>query len=95
MTAEAKSEERTLEYVVDAQGNKKYVLLPVGEYEALIEKLEDLEDVRLYDEAKANDDGTRVSLEEVLENTRDFQLAQERRGGETISLEELKKELGR
>jgi PHD/YefM family antitoxin component YafN of YafNO toxin-antitoxin module len=68
MTAEAKSEERALEYIIDAQGNKKYVLLPIEEYEAMIEKLED---------------------------ARDIQLAQERRGGETISLEELKKQLGR
>ncbi len=68
MTAEAKPEERALEYIIDAQGNKKYVLLPVEEYEALLEQLEDV---------------------------RDIQLARERRGDETISLEELKKQLGR
>ncbi len=65
MTAETKPEERALEYIIDAQGNKKYVLLPVEEYEASLEKLDDLEDVRLYDEAKANDDGTRISLEDM------------------------------
>lgn len=67
MTAEAKPEERALEYIVDGQGNKKYVLLPVEEYEALIERIEDLEDVRVYDEAVANDDGTRIPLEDALE----------------------------
>jgi topoisomerase IA-like protein len=32
----------------------------------LIEHLEDLEDVKLYDEAKKNDDGYRISLEDAF-----------------------------
>jgi PHD/YefM family antitoxin component YafN of YafNO toxin-antitoxin module len=64
MTATTNSED-THQYVTDADGNRKYVLLPVEEYEALLEDL------------------------------RDIQLVQERRGGETISLKELKHQLGR
>lgn len=40
-------------YVVDENGKRVEVIMPVEEYERLIEALEDLEDVRIYDEAKA------------------------------------------
>lgn len=40
-------------YVVDENGKRVSVILPMEEYERLIEELENLEDVRAYDEAKA------------------------------------------
>ncbi|MDQ4126715.1 MAG: type II toxin-antitoxin system Phd/YefM family antitoxin [Actinomycetota bacterium] len=40
-------------YKVDENGKRVSVILPLEEYERLIEALEDLEDIRLYDEAKA------------------------------------------
>jgi PHD/YefM family antitoxin component YafN of YafNO toxin-antitoxin module len=40
-------------YIVDENGKRVSVILPIEEYERLIEILEDLDDVRLYDEAKA------------------------------------------
>ena len=40
-------------YVVDENGERVSVILPVEEYERLIEALEELEDIRAYDEAKA------------------------------------------
>lgn len=40
-------------YVVDENGKRVEVIMSVEEYERLIEALEDLEDVRIYDEAKA------------------------------------------
>lgn len=40
-------------YIVDENGKRVSVILPVEEYERLIESLEELEDVRAYDEAKA------------------------------------------
>ena len=40
-------------YVVDENGKRVSVILPVEEYESLIEALEELEDIRAYDEAKA------------------------------------------
>jgi len=40
------------QFLTDKKGNKTGVLLSMKQYNKLIEKLEDLEDVRLYDEAK-------------------------------------------
>ena len=40
-------------YIVDEDGKRVSVILPIEEYERLIEALEDLDDVRVYDEAKA------------------------------------------
>ena len=40
-------------YIVDENGKRVSVILPVEEYERLKEELEELEDIRLYDEAKA------------------------------------------
>ena len=40
-------------YAVDENGKRVSVILPVEEYERLLEELEELEDIRLYDEAKA------------------------------------------
>lgn len=42
-----------MQYITDESGKRVSVVLPVEEYERLIEALEDAEDVRLYDEAKA------------------------------------------
>ena len=41
------------QYVVDEQGKRVGVFLPVEEYERMVEEIEELEDIRLYDEAKA------------------------------------------
>ena len=40
------------QFLTDKKGKKTAVLLPIEKYNKMIEKLEDLEDVRLYDEAK-------------------------------------------
>ena len=40
------------QFLTDEKGNRPAVLLPIKKYNKLIEKLEDLEDVRLYDESK-------------------------------------------
>lgn len=55
-----------IQFLTDKNGNKTAVLLPIKKYDKLLEQLEDLEDVRLYDEAKKNDDGYRISLDEVF-----------------------------
>ena len=39
------------QYITDDKGNKLSVVIPVKDYEMLIEAMEDLEDIRLYDEA--------------------------------------------
>ena len=54
------------QFLTDKKGNRTAVLLPIKQYNKLLEKLEDLEDVRLYDEAKKNDDGVRISIDEAF-----------------------------
>jgi len=54
------------QFLTDEKGNRTAVVLPIKKYNKLIEKLEDLEDVRLYDEAKREDDGYRISFDDYL-----------------------------
>nr|WP_309759271.1 hypothetical protein [Flavobacterium sp.] len=54
------------QFLTDEKGNRTAVLLPIKKYNKLIEKLEDLEDMRLYDEAKREDDGCRISIDEAF-----------------------------
>jgi hypothetical protein len=42
-------------YITDKNGKKISVILPIKVYKQLLEELEDLEDVVLYDEAKASE----------------------------------------
>jgi hypothetical protein len=41
-------------FITDAKGKKISVVLSIKEYQSIIEDLEDLEDIRLYDAAKAD-----------------------------------------
>lgn len=38
-------------FVTDAKGNKIAVLLPIKDYNRILEELEDLEDIKAYDKA--------------------------------------------
>jgi PHD/YefM family antitoxin component YafN of YafNO toxin-antitoxin module len=61
-------------YIVDENGKRTDVILPVEEYERMIEALEDLEDVRLYDEAKAalqRGESEVVPLEQAMREIRE------------------------
>lgn len=40
------------QYITDNKGNKLSVVLSVEEFKSILKELEDLEDVRLYNEAK-------------------------------------------
>ncbi|MEB2776860.1 hypothetical protein U3A58_14860 [Algoriphagus sp. C2-6-M1] len=53
-------------YITDQVGNKISVVLSVKEFETIVEMLEDLEDVRLYDEAKKSGEPA-VPFEEAFE----------------------------
>jgi hypothetical protein len=57
------------QYLTDTAG-KKLVVLPLDEYKALLEHLEDLEDTLAFDEAKREDDGERIDFEEYLNERR-------------------------
>jgi PHD/YefM family antitoxin component YafN of YafNO toxin-antitoxin module len=54
------------QYIKDANGNNSLVVLSAKEFDTIMEELEDLEDVRLYDEAKKEDTGERISFSDYL-----------------------------
>jgi hypothetical protein len=39
-------------YITDRKGKKISAILPMREFKTILEELEDLEDIRLYDESK-------------------------------------------
>jgi PHD/YefM family antitoxin component YafN of YafNO toxin-antitoxin module len=55
------------QYITDNKGNKLSVVLPIEDYQKIMEELEELEDIRLYDEAKKNDTGERIPMEEAFQ----------------------------
>jgi PHD/YefM family antitoxin component YafN of YafNO toxin-antitoxin module len=56
------------QYITDANGEKSLVILPAKEFDTLMEELEELEDIRLYDEAKKEDTGERISFSDYVKN---------------------------
>ena len=54
------------QYIKDINGNKSLVILPAKEFEIILEELEELEDIKLYDDAKKIDTGERIPMEEVF-----------------------------
>lgn len=61
------------QYITDDRGKKLSVVLPISEFKSIMEELEELEDIRLYDEAKTSDTEPGISMEEafkLIENKR-------------------------
>lgn len=56
------------QFINDANGRKSLVILPAKEFDIIMEELENVEDVRLYDEAKKEDTGERILLSDYLQN---------------------------
>ncbi len=54
------------QFVTDSNGRAVSVLLPIKEFKSILEELEDLEDIKLYDKAKKNDDGVRIPMDEAF-----------------------------
>lgn len=44
------------QYITDNTGKKISVVLPMKDFEAIMEELEELEDIKLYDEAKRSNE---------------------------------------
>lgn len=53
------------QYITDNQGNRISVVLSVAEFQKLLDLLEELEDIRLYDEVK-NRNEERIPLSDYL-----------------------------
>jgi len=46
----------TPQYITDNKGKKISVVLPIKDFKALMEELEELEDIKRYDKAKKSDE---------------------------------------
>ncbi|HET8630258.1 MAG TPA: hypothetical protein VFL91_22800 [Thermomicrobiales bacterium] len=53
------------QYLVDADGNRVKVVLDLADYQRLLEALEELDDLRAYDESVAANDEA-IPLEQAL-----------------------------
>lgn len=56
------------QYINDTNGNPSLVVLPAQEFESIIEALDELDDIRLYDEAKQEDTGERILFSDYLKS---------------------------
>ncbi len=55
------------QYITDEAGKKLAVILPIEKYEQLLEELEELEDIKMYDEIKALNEPA-IPFEEYVKN---------------------------
>ena len=53
------------QFLTNEKGERKAVVISIEEYEKLLEELEELEDIRAYDEAKASGE-TPVPFDEAV-----------------------------
>jgi PHD/YefM family antitoxin component YafN of YafNO toxin-antitoxin module len=58
------------EYVIDEKQHRKAVLLPVSDWERILEELEELDDIRAFDEAKSKEQET-VPFEQAVREIRE------------------------
>lgn len=57
------------QYITDKDGKKVSVVIPLAEYEQILDELEELDDIRLYDEAKVDKEPP-LSFDEYVKNRR-------------------------
>ncbi len=55
-----------IQFVIDSNGEKLAVILPIKDYQKLLEALKELQDIKAYNEAKKNDTGERIPMEEAF-----------------------------
>ncbi len=44
------------QFIEDNQGHKVAVILPINQHNSMLEKIEEIEDIKVYDLAKSSDD---------------------------------------
>ena len=59
------------EYIVDENLNRKSVVLPYSEWEDIIEEMENLDDIRAYDQAKNETEDEVVPFEQAVKEMED------------------------
>lgn len=53
------------QYVTNSEGKRVSVILPMKDFKAIMEELEELDDIRLYDEAKKSNE-TSIPVDEAF-----------------------------
>ena len=53
------------QFITDTKGVKLSVVLPIKDFKAIMEELEELEDIKLYDEAKKSDEAS-IPIEDAF-----------------------------
>lgn len=56
------------QFIKDGNGQNSLVVLPVKEFNSIMEELEDFVDIQLFDEAKKEDDGERILFSDYIIN---------------------------
>ena len=59
------------EYIVDENLNRKSVVLPYSEWENIVEEMEELDDIRAYDQAKNETEDEVVPFEQAIKEIED------------------------
>ena len=54
------------QFINDTSGQKAMVVLPIKEFDIIMEELEESEDIRLFDEAKEKDKGGHILFSDYL-----------------------------
>ncbi|MEI7980789.1 MAG: hypothetical protein WCI71_03990 [Bacteroidota bacterium] len=55
------------QFISDENGNKTAIVIPLREYNHMMEELEEFHDIKLYDEVKAREEKS-IPLEQYLEH---------------------------
>lgn len=55
-------------YIINEEGKKEFVILSMHDFEQIVEALEELEDIRLYDEAIIAEDSNEIMEGATMEN---------------------------
>lgn len=53
-------------YITNGEGKKISVVLPLKNYQKLLDAAEELHDIHLYDKVKKNDEGKRILFTDYL-----------------------------
>jgi PHD/YefM family antitoxin component YafN of YafNO toxin-antitoxin module len=56
------------QFITDNNGKKISAVISMSEFNAIMEELEDIEDIKLYDEAKKEDNGERILFSDYVKN---------------------------
>ena len=56
----------SIEYVTDEHANRRAVIIPYPEWQKILKAMEELDDIRAYDRAKADSDDEEVPFDQAI-----------------------------